>query len=94
MIVLTAEQEVDEQDSNGGAGDDHDAIAEEQKAEHIVDFAEPHVVHDEVELNENSAERKNTDEKHGGDGAQVGGRGRDLAWDLVDANWRLDRLKK
>lgn len=29
MIILTAEQEVNEQDCDGGAGDYHDAIAEE-----------------------------------------------------------------
>ncbi len=64
MVVLGAEQEVDEQDGDGGARDDHNAVAEEEEAEHVVDFAEPHVVHDEVELDEDCTEWKDADESH------------------------------
>ncbi len=66
MVVLAAEQEVDEKDGDSGARDDHDAIAEEEETEHVVDFAEPHIVHDEVELNEDGAEGENANEEHGG----------------------------
>lgn len=64
MVVLATEQEVDEQDRDGGACDDHDTIAEEEEAKHIVNFAEPHVVHDEIELNEDGAEWEDANEKH------------------------------
>lgn len=73
MIVLRTEQEVDQEYRDGGTGDDHDAVAEEEKAEHVVDFAEPHVVHDEVELDEDGAEGEDTDEEHGWEWAEVGG---------------------
>ena len=66
MVVLGAEQEVDEEDGDGGAGDDHEAVAEEEEAEHVVDFAEPHVVHDEVELDEDGAKGEDAYEGHGG----------------------------
>jgi len=72
VIVFTAEQEVDQQDSDSGASDDHDAVAEKEKAEHVVDFAEPHVIHDEVELDEDSTEREGADQKHGRERAEVG----------------------
>lgn len=72
MIVLCAEQEVDEQHGDGGAGQDHDQVAEEKEAEHVVELAEPDVVEDEEELDEDGAEGEDTDEGHGGEGAQVG----------------------
>ena len=73
MVIFTAEQEVDEEDGNGGAGNDHDAVAEEEETEHVVYFAEPHVVHDEVELHEDGAEREDAHKDHGGQRAEVGG---------------------
>lgn len=72
MVVLRAKQEVDEQDGDSGTSDNHDSVAEEEEAEHVVDFAEPHVVHNEVELYEDGTEGENADEEHGGDGAKVG----------------------
>lgn len=93
MVVLAAEQEVDQQDRDCSAGDDHDAVAKEEESEHIVHFAEPHIVHDEVELDKDGAKRENADEQHRGNRAQVGGRWWDLARDLIDANGRLDRLR-
>lgn len=64
MVILTAEKEVDQQNGDGGACDDHDAVAEEEEAEHVVDFAEPHVVHDEVKLDKDGAEGEDADQKH------------------------------
>ena len=71
MIVLTAEQEVDQQHRDGGTGDYHNPVAEKEKPEHVVYLAKPHVVHDEVELDEDGAERKDSDEEHGRDGPEV-----------------------
>lgn len=73
MIILTAEQEVDEQDRDSGAGDDHNAVAEKEKTEHVVYLTKPHVVHDEVELDEDGAKGENADKEHGWDGPEVGG---------------------
>ena len=64
MVIFRAEEEVYEQDRYGGAGDDHDAVAEEEEAEHVVDLSEPHVVHDKVEFDEDGAKRKDSDEEH------------------------------
>ena len=94
MVVLSAEQEVDEEDRHSGTSDNHDAVAEEQKSEHVVDFAEPHVVHDEVKLNKDGAKRENTNKGHRGERAQISGAWRDLAWNLVHANGRLNGLKR
>lgn len=92
MVILRAEQEIHEQDGDGSAGDDHDAVAEKEEAEHVVDFTEPHVVHDEIELDHDGAEGEDADKEHGGEGAEVGyGRG-DLAGDLVGADGGLDGL--
>ena len=94
MIILAAEQEVDEQDRDGGTSNDHNAVAEEKKPEHVVYLAKPHVVHNEVELDEDGAEGKDTDQEHGRDGPEVGSRWRDLTGDLVDADGRLDGLNQ
>lgn len=56
MIILAAEQEVDKQDRDGGTSNYHNAIAEKEETEHVVYLAKPHVVHDEVELDEDGAE--------------------------------------
>ena len=72
MIVFAAEQEVDEQDRNGGTGDNHNAIAEEKESEHVVYLPKPHVVHDEVEFDEDSAKWENANQEHRGDGPKVG----------------------
>lgn len=56
MVVLTAEQEVNEQDRDGGACDYHDTVAEKEETEHVVNLTKPHVVHDEVELDEDGSE--------------------------------------
>lgn len=71
MVVFRAQQEVDEEYRDGGAGDDHDAVAEEEEAKHVVHFPKPHVIHDKVELDENGAEGKDANEQHGGNGAEV-----------------------
>ncbi len=93
MIILATEQEVDEQDSNGGTSDDHDAVAEEEEAEHVVYLAKPHVVHDEIKLDEDSAEGKNADEEHGRDGSKIRSGRRYLAGYFVNADGRLHGLK-
>ena len=72
MIILAAEQEVDKQNRDGGTSNDHNAVAEEKEPEHVVYLTEPHVVHDEVELDEDGAEWKDTDQKHRRDRPEVG----------------------
>ena len=72
MVVFRAQQEVDEEYCDGGAGDNHDAVAEEEEAKHVVHFSKPHVVHDKVELDENGAKGEDANEQHGGNGAEVG----------------------
>ena len=94
MIILAAEQEVDEQNRDGGTSNDHNAVAEEKEPEHVVYLAKPHVVHNEVELDEDGAEWKDTDQEHRRDGPEVGSRGRDLTGDLIDADGGLDGLNQ
>lgn len=90
VVVLGAEQEVDEEDCDRGGRGDHEAVAEEEEAEHVVHLAEPDGAHDEVELDEDGAEGEEADEQHGRDRAQVGCRRGDLARDLVCAHGRRD----
>ena len=61
MVVLTAEEEVYHEHGDGCTGDDHEAVAEEEESEHVVDFAEPDGGHDEVELDEDGSEGKDAD---------------------------------
>jgi hypothetical protein len=61
VVVLTAEKEVDHEHGDGCAGDDHEAVAEEEKAEHIIDLAEPDGGHDEIKFNEDGPEWQNAD---------------------------------
>lgn len=65
VIIFTAKQKVHQENSDGSAGYDHDAVAEEEESEHVVDFAKPHVIHDVVELDEYGAERKDANKEHG-----------------------------
>ena len=48
MVILCAEGEIDHQHGHGGAGDDHQRVAEKEEAEHVVDLVEPDAVGDEV----------------------------------------------
>ena len=90
MVILTAEQEVYHQDGDCGACDDHETVAEEEEAEHVVDLAEPDGGHDEVELDEDGSEGEDADDEHGWDGFHVGCHGWDLAGDLVGADGGCD----
>lgn len=92
MIILTAEQKVNQQDRDGGAGDYHDAVTEKEETEHVVYLAKPHVVHDEVELDEDGAEGENPDKEHRRDGPKIGSWWRDLSRDLIDADGCLNGL--
>lgn len=92
MIVFTTQEKVDEQHADRCTRDDHDRVGEEEKTEHVVHFAEPHVVHDEEEFDKDGAEWEYTDEEHRGEGPKVGCAGRYLAGNLVDADRRCDRL--
>ena len=61
-IVLSAEKIIDEHDRNGRAGNDHDAVAEEEEAEHVVYLVEPDAIHDEEQLHEYGTERESAHE--------------------------------
>ena len=86
MVVLGAEQEVNHHDGHRGAGDDQQAEAEEEEAEHVVDPVAPETLHDEVEFDEDGPEGQDPDGEHAGREAEVARRGGDLARDLVRAD--------
>ena len=93
MVVLRAKEIVNEHDGDGRAGDDHNAVAQEEKAEHVVNLIEPDAVHDEVELDEDSTEGEGANEEHGWNGPEVGRARGNLAGDLVGADGSLDALR-
>jgi hypothetical protein len=68
MVVFRTERKVDHKDRDGGRSHDHQTVAEEQEAEHVVDTAEPDAADDEVQLEEYGAKGKDADEEHGGQG--------------------------
>lgn len=57
MVVLGTEEEVDREYSNSSACDDHQTVADEEEAEHVVYPREPDRVHDEVQLDKDGAPR-------------------------------------
>ena len=71
MVVFRAESKVHHEDCDGSRGDDHEAVAEEEEAEHVVDTAEPDAADDEIQLEEYGAKGKNADEEHGWQRTQV-----------------------
>ena len=72
MIILGAQQEVDEQNGNGSTGDDHNTVAEEEEAEHVVDLSKPHVIHDEIKFDEDGAKGEESNKCHGGQRPKIG----------------------
>ena len=44
MVILRAQEEVDEEDCDGCTSDNHDPVAQEEEAKHIVHLAKPHVI--------------------------------------------------
>ena len=65
MIVLRAKKEVDQEDRYSSAGKDHDAVAYEEKAKHVVYSPEPYIVEDKVELDKDRAKREYAHKSHG-----------------------------
>ena len=55
VIILTTKQEIDHEHRDSRTRYYHEAVAEEQEAEHVVDLAEPDGRHDEVELDEDGS---------------------------------------
>lgn len=66
VIILRAEQKVHHEDGDGGGRDDHEAVAEEEEAEHVVDAREPDGVHDKVEFDKDGAKGEDADDEHRG----------------------------
>lgn len=56
VIVLTAKQKVNQENRDRGTCNDHNSVADEQKAEHVVNFSRPHILQNEEEFNEDSSE--------------------------------------
>jgi len=54
--ILRAQQEIRQQDCCCGRCQDHETVADEEEAEHVVEFAGPDAGHDEVEFDEDGAE--------------------------------------
>ena len=92
VVVLAAEQEIHHQDRDRRTAHDHQAVADEEKAEHVVHLVEPDAVHDEVKFGEDGGERKHTDDEHAWDWAEVAGTRWDLARYLIRADGCLDSL--
>lgn len=91
-VVFRAEQEVHQQNCCGGSGDDHEPVAEEQEAEHVVDLAGPDGRHDEVEFDENCGKGEEASYEGGRERAEGAAWGRDLARDLVGFCGRFEGL--
>lgn len=62
-VVLSAEQEINQQNGGGGRRDYHQTVAKEEKAKHVVDFAGPQRGHDEIELDEDRTEWKDASQQ-------------------------------
>ena len=92
-VILGAEQEIHEQHGRGGRGDDHQTIADEQEAEHVVDLVGPERGHDEIEFHENGSKGKKTGQKHRWDRAQGAGHGGNLTGNLVGLGGTFDCLE-
>ena len=92
VVVLGAEQEVDHEDGDGGASDDHEPVADEEKAEHVVHLAEPDAFHDELELDVDGQERQHADDEHRRRRSEVARRWRNLSRDLVGSDRGVDGL--
>ena len=92
-VILGAEQEIHEQHGRGGRGDDHQTIADEQEAEHVVDLVGPERGHDEIEFHENGSKGKKTGQKHRWDRAQGAGHGGNLTGNLVGLGGTFDSLE-
>lgn len=91
-VVLGTKEEIYKQYGRGCGGDDHQAIADKEEAEHIVDLASPQGGHDEIQLDKDGAEWQNTSKQDGRNWSK-GSRGRwNLTWDLVCFSRPFDNL--
>ena len=92
-VILGAKQEIHQQHCCGGGGDDHQTIAYEQEAKHVVDLVGPERGHDEIEFHENRSKGKKTGQKHRWDRAQGAGHGGNLTGNLVGLGGTFDSLE-
>lgn len=82
-VVLCAQQEVHQEDGGSCRSNNHQAVAQEQESKHVIDFVGPERGHDEVELNKDSPEGKDTRQQEGRDRPEGTGHRRNLTWDLI-----------
>ena len=90
MIVLSAQQEVDHENSDGCARHDHKAVANKEETKHVVDLGEPNRVHDQVEFHEDSTPGKDTGKSHGWEKSEIARHWRNLSWNLVRTHGCFD----
>ena len=94
VIVLAAENKINQQYRDRGTRQDHDGVTQEEKSKHVIDPASPHIAHDEVKLDRNSSKWKDSRKGHGLYRTQVTDAWRDLPRNLIHTDRRLDRLRK
>jgi len=83
---------VHEHDGNRSTGDDHDTVAKEDKAKHIVQSIKPEAIHDKVQFHKDRTEWKKADNQHGGYRAEILSCWWDLSWYLICAHRSLESL--
>lgn len=90
MVVFGTKQKVGQQDGHSGRGDDHQNVAQEQEAKHVVNLVKPQGVVDVVNFNEDGAEGQDACKQDGRSKLQRLGLPRNLTRNLVGA----DRVRK
>lgn len=91
-VVLCTQQEIHQQDSGSRRGNNHQAVAEEQEPEHVVDLVGPEGGHNEVQLDKNGTEGENSGQQNRRNCAQATRHRRNLPRDLVGLGRTLKRL--
>lgn len=89
VVILGTELEVGKHDGDLRAGDEQDDKHKGQEAKQVVELMQPHGRENEEELNEYGTEGEDTSDEAGEDGVHVPRLLRDLARDLVGADWFL-----
>lgn len=91
-VVLCTQQEIHQQDGSSRRGNDHQAVAEEQESEHVVDLVGPEGGHYKVQLDENRTKGENSGQQNRWNCAQATSHRRNLSRNLVRLGRTLKRL--
>lgn len=92
-VVFSAQQEVHQKHGRGSRCDNHQPVAEEQEAKHVVDLVRPQRGHDKVELHEYRSKGEDTGQQQRGNSTQRTRHRRDLARDLVGLGGTFNSLE-